>query len=178
MRVRNSKAVLTLTLSCLLASAMWVNIAQDKHLKAQQDSIDAKSELINEYQTMVELYELENKTLKEDLIVRLDELTIEEMFKVAANVYDLDFNLVYAITRLETGNFTSGLWLNSNNPGGIKSGSGWASYRSQFVGIMEMCRILRYGYIDQGLTTPEAIGKKYCPNSSEGWADKVNQLMQ
>ena len=178
MRVRNSKAVLTLTLSCLLASSIWVNIAQAKHLKVQQDLIDAKSELINEYQTMIELYELENETLKKNLIVRLNELTIEEMFKVAANVYDLDFNLVYAIARLETGNFTSGLWLNSNNPGGIKSGSGWASYSSQFVGIMEMCRILRYGYIDQGLTTPEAISKKYCPNPSEGWADKVNQLMQ
>ena len=178
MRVRNSKAVLTLTLSCLLASSIWVNIAQAKHLKVQQDVIDTKSELINEYQTMIELYELENETLKENLIVRLNELTIEEMFKVAANVYDLDFNLVYAIARLETGNFTSGLWLNSNNPGGIKSGSEWASYRSRFVGIMEMCRMLRYGYIDQGLTTPEAIGKKYCPNSSEGWAEKVNQLMQ
>ena len=178
MRVRNSKAVLTLTLGCLLASSMWVNIAQARYLKVQQDSIDAKSELIDEYQTMIELYELENETLKENLIVRLNELTIEEMFKVAANVYDLDFNLVYAIARLETDNFTSGLWLNSNNPGGIKSGSGWASYSSQFVGIMEMCRLLRYSYIDQGLTTPEAIGSKYCPDPSEGWADKVNQLMQ
>ena len=178
MRVRNSKAVLTLALSCLLASSMWVNIAQAKHLKVQQDLINSKSELINEYQTTVELYELENETLKENLIVRLNELTIEEMFKVAANVYDLDFNLVYAIARLETGNFTSSLWLNSNNPGGIKSGSGWARYHSRFVGIMEMCRMLRYSYIDQGLTTPEAIGKKYCPNTSEGWANKVNQLMQ
>ena len=178
MRVRNSKAVLTLTLSCLLASSIWVNIAQAKHSMRQQRLLDTKSNIIEEYQAAVDLYTIENDLLKENLIVRLNELTIEEMFKVAANVYDLDFNLVYAIARLETGNFTSGLWLNNNNPGGIKSGSGWAGYHSQFVGIMEMCRILRYGYIDQGLTTPEAISKKYCPNPSEGWADKVNQLMQ
>lgn len=177
MRIRNSKAVLTLSLSCILASSMGLNIAQAKHSMAQQQLLDAKSNIIEEYQAVIDLCTIENDLLKENFIDRLDELSIEEMFKVAANVYDLDFNLVYAIARLETGHFTSNLWLNNNNPGGIKANNGWASYSSRFVGIMEMCRLLRYSYIDQGLTTPEAIGSKYCPDPSEGWAAKVNQLM-
>ena len=107
------------------------------------------------------------------------EYSLKEMFQVAAEVYDIDFDMLYAIARLETGNFTSNLFVNNNNPGGIKdfySKSGWASYETQFQGIMEMARLLKRDYIDCGLTTPETIGPKYCPGS-ESWIRQVRDLM-
>lgn len=119
----------------------------------------------------------------EELNIKIEELsnkefTIEEMFEIAAKVYDVDYNMLYAIARLETGNFTSSLFVNNHNPGGMKGSSGWLSYDSDFEGIMEMARLIRRSYLDQGLTTVEEIGSKYCPNTAENWAAKVRSLMK
>ena len=100
------------------------------------------------------------------------------MFEIAAKAYDVDYNMLYAIARLETGNFTSSLFVNNHNPGGMRSSSGWLSYDSDFEGIMEMARLIRRNYLDQGLTTLEEIGSKYCPNTAENWAVKVRALMK
>lgn len=105
------------------------------------------------------------------------EFSLKEKFKIAAEVYSIDEKMLYAIAKLETGNFTSSLFKNNNNPGGIKSGSGWAKYDTEFQGIMEMARLLKKNYIDKGLNTPEKIGPKYCPNS-DSWAKKVRSLME
>lgn len=116
------------------------------------------------------------KELERASSVQYDDLTIEEMFRLAASTYDVDYDMLYAIARLETGNFTSNLFVNSNNAGGMR-GSDWLSFDSQQEGIMEMARLLRYNYIDQGLTTVEQIAVKYCPPTSSDWASKVRQLM-
>lgn len=104
----------------------------------------------------------------------------EEMFDVAAEVYRVDPTMLYAIARHETGNFTSRLFVENNNPGGIKdfdSASGWASYGSEFEGIMEMARLIRRGYYNYGLDTPEEIGAKYCPDGTD-WAGAIRRLMK
>jgi hypothetical protein len=84
--------------------------------------------------------------------------------------------MLYAIARLETGNFTSGLCVNNNNYGGMRYNGEWLSYDSKLEGIMEMARLLKRNYIDYGLTTPELIAPKYCPNS-DTWANQVRGLM-
>lgn len=121
---------------------------------------------------------LENRTkeLERASSVQYEDLTIEEMFRLAASTYDVDYDMLYAIARLETGNFTSNLFVNSNNPGGMR-GSDWLSFDSKQEGIMEMARLLRYNYINKGLTTVEQIATKYCPPTSSDWASKVRQLM-
>jgi hypothetical protein len=104
----------------------------------------------------------------------------EEMFDVAAEVYRVDPIMLYAIARHETGNFKSRLFVENNNPGGIKdsnSASGWASYGSEFEGIMEMARLIRRGYYNYGLDTPEEIGAKYCPDGTD-WAGAIRRLMK
>lgn len=143
-------------------------------------------ELLTEYEISANAaIKLNEEYLEEidQLNARIDEIlnyrfTREEKFKIAASVYDVDFNMLYAIAKLETGNFTSGLFVNNNNPGGMRGSSGWMSFDSEFEGIMEMARLLRYYYLDQGLTTLEEIGSKYCPDTAENWAGKVRSLME
>jgi hypothetical protein len=48
------------------------------------------------------------------------------------------------------------------------------SYRDNFEAA---AKILKKNYIDQGLTTPEQIMRKYTPKSNGSWANSVNQWM-
>ena len=104
------------------------------------------------------------------------ELPIELQFQVAAQVYDIDWKLVYSIAAHETGWFKSRLFTQQNNPGGIKAGDGWASYDSSIQGIFEMTRLLKKSYIDKGYDTLEKMEPKYCPDGSS-WAKKVSAIM-
>lgn len=121
----------------------------------------------------------------EQLTLQVEELSNqifsrEEMFDIAAEVYRVDPVMLYAIARHETGNFKSKLFIENNNPGGIKdfdSASGWASYGSEFEGIMEMARLIRRGYYNHGLDTPEEIGPVYCPDGTD-WAGAIRRLMK
>ena len=121
----------------------------------------------------------------EELTLQVEELSNQtfsrkEMFDIAAEVYRVDPVMLYAIARHETGNFKSRLFVENNNPGGIKdfdSASGWASYGSEFEGIMEMARLIRRGYYNYGLDTPEEIGAKYCPDGTD-WAGAIRRLMK
>jgi hypothetical protein len=133
-------------------------------LKNERDILIKQNE-----QLTLQVAELSNQTFSR-----------EEMFDVAAEVYRVDPVLLYAIARHETGNFTSRLFVENNNPGGIKdfnSASGWASYGSEFEGIMEMARLIRRGYYNYGLDTPEEIGAKYCPDGTD-WAGAIRRLMK
>lgn len=114
-------------------------------------------------------------------IEELEELEVstETMFRIAAEQYDIDFKLIYAIATLETGHFTSRLWRECNNPGGIKDWpTGWKSFDTPFEGIMYMARMLKTGYIDKGLTTVRQIGLKYCENAEEEWIPQINNIIK
>lgn len=133
-------------------------------LKNERDVLIKQNE-----QLTLQVAELSNQTFSR-----------EEMFDVAAEVYRVDPIMLYAIARHETGNFKSRLFVENNNPGGIKdsdSASGWASYDSEFEGIMEMARLIRRGYYNYGLDTPEEIGAKYCPDGTD-WAGAIRRLMK
>ena len=104
------------------------------------------------------------------------DLPIVEQFKLAGQVYDTDYRMIYAIACHETGNFTSNLFLNKNNPGGIKGGDGWMSFPSRLEGIMEMTRMIKRNYINRGYDTLEKMEPIYCPDGSN-WAEKVNSYM-
>lgn len=129
--------------------------------------------IVKDQDILIKKYENEIEELMNDTFSR------KEMFQIAAEVYQIDFNLIYAIAKHETGHFKSKLFIENNNPGGIKdfySESGWAKYDSEFEGIMEMARLLRNNYYDYGLNTLEKIGTKYCPNNPE-WAKEVGSLI-
>ena len=65
---------------------------------------------------------------------------------------------------LESKNGTSQWTRDYNNIGGLYGNSGRPStFDSVDECIRYMCKTLRTMYYDEGLTTPEGIGPKYCP---------------
>ena len=93
--------------------------------------------------------------------------------------------LIIAISRHETGNWTSNLYKNNNNFGGLYNGNEgkFYSYNSKEEGLQAFVNLLKNNYFGKGLDTIEKIGAKYCPigasNDSTGinvnWVPRVNQ---
>jgi murein DD-endopeptidase MepM/ murein hydrolase activator NlpD len=77
--------------------------------------------------------------------------------------YGVDPALMAAIAMHETGNGTSNAIRKKNNVGGLMGKNGLMSFSSIEAGIETMARNLWKNYISQGLTTIEAIQKKYAP---------------
>ena len=93
--------------------------------------------------------------------------------------------LLVAISRHETGNWTSDLYKNNNNFGGLYNGKEekFYSYKSKEEGLQAFINLLKNNYFGKGLNTIEEIGAKYCPvgasNDTKGvnqyWVPKVTQ---
>ena len=93
--------------------------------------------------------------------------------------------LLVAISRHETGNWTSSLYKNNNNFGGLYNGNEgkFFYYNSKEEGLQAFVNLLKNNYFGKGLDTIEKIGAKYCPigasNDSTGinvnWVPRVNQ---
>lgn len=124
-----------------------------------------------------------------------------ERLKVVANLKDIEkkiYNkaiesdltheqaiLVVAISKHETGNWTSSLYKENNNFGGIYNSKDkkFYSYESNEKGLQAFVNLLKNNYFGKGLNTIEEIGAKYCPvgasNDPKGinqhWVPKVTQ---
>lgn len=68
-----------------------------------------------------------------------------------------------AISKWETGNYTSEAYKNFNNVGGMMCQSGLIKYGSLDEGIEKFLTNLRDNYFGIGLNTIEKIQPKYCP---------------
>lgn len=70
-----------------------------------------------------------------------------------------------AISKHETGSYTSPLFKNNNNIGGLYNSSAkkFYTYKSLEDGISAFIKNLKKGYFDKGLDTIEKIQKKYAP---------------
>ena len=138
----------------------------------QEEKINLSNKILEQKEYIVTLENAEPKDFN------LNNFTIEEQFKLASQIYNIDYKLIYAIGRLETGNFTSDLCVNHNNFGGMKAANGeWMSFNSSYEGILEMARNLKKYYIDKGLDTVEKIAPIYCPPSADDWSQKIYTLM-
>jgi hypothetical protein len=91
----------------------------------------------------------------------------ENKFQAAGEKYGVDPALLVAIAMHETGRGTSEAVRASNNPGGMMDPqTDWSTvkkFASLDEGIDAMAKNLKEKYIDQGLTTIEAIQTKYAP---------------
>ena len=72
-------------------------------------------------------------------------------------------NISIAISRWETGNYTSKAYYSNNNVGGMMCDSGLIVYESLEQGIEAFLTNLKYNYFDLGLDTLDKIQPKYCP---------------
>ena len=101
--------------------------------------------------------------------------------------YGLDHNqalLVVSISRHETGGWSSSLYVNNNNFGGLYNSSAkkFFSYETKEDGLNAMLNTLSKSYFNKGLTTIESIGAKYCPvgandnGTNQYWVGSVTKI--
>ena len=86
-------------------------------------------------------------------------------------ILDVDPALVYGIIQAETG-WNSEMFMEDNNPAGLKNGSSFWKFHNKEEGIIElMMEIVKYRY--KGATTIEEISRIHCPINDP---DDVNGL--
>lgn len=94
--------------------------------------------------------------------------------KKKAEEYNINWKIAVAISRWETGNFTSNLYKNKNNVGGLYC-NGFLSYNNLDEGIDAFVKNLKRNYFDMGLDTLEKIQPKYCPIGASNDPTGLNQ---
>ena len=121
----------------------------------------------------------------DELAEKLDRSLTNELsgmgYEIASRAINLGIDpyLAVAIILHETGcSWTcSTLLKNKNNVGGMKASSGnYASYPTLVDGIEAFMNNLYYNYYQKGLTTPEAMNKKYA--ESTAWSSKINNYIE
>ena len=109
--------------------------------------------------------ETKETVLVEEYVCTMDEVSC--LIKKNADEYGIDYKLAIAISKHETGNYTSYAFKSLNNVGGMMYWDGnkmsLKSYNSLENGIIAFISNLKNNYIDLGLDTIEKIQVKYAP---------------
>lgn len=99
--------------------------------------------------------------------------------KEVADEYNIDWKMAVAISKHETGNYTSYAFKSLNNVGGMMywdgTKSALQSFKSLDEGIEKYIRNLKYNYYDKGLTTFKTIQQKYAPIGADNDDRNLNQ---
>ncbi len=149
-----------------------------------QKELDSATQLTKQKEQEVKLLYKElddlakiNDELQKEL--KLSNGTPREILKIACKEYEVDYILAVSIARVETGNFTSELFLKYNNLGGLSNDYEWYKYNTLIEGVNAYVSMLKLEYIDKGLNTPEKIQPKYCPGKDgEHWISLVRKIME
>lgn len=121
----------------------------------------------------------------DELAEKLDRSLTNELsgmgYEIASRAINLGIDpyLAVAIILHETGCSwnCSTILKNKNNVGGMKASNGnYASYPTLVEGIDAFMNNLYYNYYQKGLTTPEAMNKKYA--ESTAWSSKINNYIE
>jgi hypothetical protein len=103
---------------------------------------------------------------------------LEEVLVQAADTYNLDFRLLVAIARQESG-LCRFIPTDSYNCWGWGIHErGTLGFRSFNEGIWTVARGLRKDYFDDGLISPKEIMGRYTPSSNGSWAFAVEQFIE
>jgi len=100
-----------------------------------------------------------------------------ELLTELSNMYAIDPRLVIAISRLETGNWTSEIYERCNNFGGMEIDGKPIAYGSKKEGAKAFVQNLYENYILEGKMSPKQMSHKYCPPNAELWARQVAEIM-
>lgn len=111
----------------------------------------------------------------------VEQKTTEELIIEKCGEYGIDNSIPVAISKIETGYYTSNAHNNYNNPGGIMT---YDNDNNEYVlkyfntieeGVDYFVSNLVDNYFSVGLCSVEEIGHKYCPGDA-GWIRQVNIL--
>lgn len=83
--------------------------------------------------------------------------------------------MLMAISKHETGSWTSSIFKSYYNMGGIIGSNGFRHYNSLDEGIEDFVNLLDKYYINNGRNTIELIGAKYCPVGASNDPTGLNQ---
>lgn len=98
----------------------------------------------------------------------------DNMIYHATKDTDVDPYLAIAISRLETGHYTSRAFVEGYNFGGITIQGKVASFDSISSGLDRFANLLGW-YHRNGMTTAETMQSTYCP-PNENWDEIVNEI--
>lgn len=173
--VNYSKKITTINKSINnnVSAVETVPVIVENVLIDEMDNSDLFSEIVYKNMTLEQLGEKLDRSLKSTLSgygYTIASYALE---------YDVDPYMAVAIILHETGcnsGKCSGLVRKCNNVGGMKGGpncgnGSYKKFETLDEGIESFIRNLSKNYIKKGLTTPEAINKKYAESNS--WAGKV-----
>lgn len=169
----------------LVVAVLFMSISQTTLIRAVDD-FDLNSQYWQErYEAMSKANEA-NLVLLEEAEAEIEKLEKEaaepkeiDILKYAGELYDIDPKLLEAIERLESGNYTSNLYLTKNNTWGAYDSRNKCFYTfdSHEQSTIELARSLRFNYYNKGLDTLEKIGAVYCPDDSS-WPAKVREIYE
>lgn len=100
---------------------------------------------------------------------------IDIMLEGLCKEYGVDDVLAIAIARLETGHYTSALFTENNNFGGMGDGTRYYAYSDKNEGAEQFVKMLKK-YAENGKNTPQTMASTYCPDNAN-WAKLVTQMM-
>lgn len=135
------------------------------HFNAKQTKHEQTSEIGTNAQVEAKMSE----------VVTCPEENETELVKKISAKYDVDWKLIEAIVRHETGNRTSRAYHELNNVGGLMGKDGLMKFETKEESYERLVYVIKTYYIDQGLTTIEQIQKKYAPIGVENDPNNLNQ---
>lgn len=104
-------------------------------------------------------------------------MTTEELIIRESEAAGIDPKVAVAISRLETGHWTSYAYVYCNNVGGLSDNEVPRTYPTVEDGVKAFVECL-VTYWEKGLTVPELIEPVYCPPSNGRWAANVRAIME
>lgn len=175
------------------ATILWAlvisNIIHNFDFKILDKEVELKNSVITTQQIPQHTTILEETTQNETKQEEEYKCTLEHetscKIQNKAIEYGIDWRMAVAISRWETGNYTSSLYKNKNNVGGLYC-RGFLEYKSLDDGIDAFVSNLKRNYFDMGLDTLEEIQKKYCPIGADNdptglnknWLNGVTKIYQ
>ena len=129
---------------------------------------DKPAEIIEKVKTQIETKEIyvlqETYIEKEKCSYGIFECAVYDE-AIEQGMTEEQAKVAIAISKHETGSYTSSLFKNNNNIGGLYNSSAkkFYTYKSLEDGISAFIKNLKKGYFDKGLDTIEKIQKKYAP---------------
>ena len=134
-----------------------------------------------------------NKTIKVDFLPQKETQTVQNDMQVSktCNLNEIECKIynkarevelsheqammIVAISKHETGNWTSRAFKNKNNFGGVMCNTGLKQYNSLEEGLNGFVNLLKNRYFNRGLDTVDKIGAVYCPVGASNDPHGLNQ---
>lgn len=168
---RHKKGLACITCSAFLLGAYSMASADDmetyKLQHAPTESVQTSTKTVEYIPLSVETAEeLPQTSYTHEIDIMLEEL---------CQKYGVDDVLAIAIARLETGHYTSALFTDNNNFGGMGDGTRYYSYSDKNEGAEQFVKMLKK-YAENGKNTPQTMAGTYCPDNPS-WAKLVETMM-